>query len=471
VATRRFPGEPLILVALVVVGVLAATISHTFIPTLGIVVIGAGLFLRPVPTMVAAAAAVLAAVAATLLLDVDEPWVRIGNVVLASCLGVAASVALARRIDTIEALRASETAVLEGCGDAIVVLDPKGSLVRANAAALAMVPRAVPGQPFHDVIGHILPDGTECPGGCELDGAPVDSTTQLLGHRLKPDGVRMPVEASVGPLRAGSSASVVNVRDVTGRVEADEDRRVLLDAAQERELGLKLGTLADGMPLPVIAGLGFDLASRASGSDGANGSDVVDISLMPDGLVLLLMVDATGRGPVSSGDAWKVLFVARALLHAGVPLEHVVDRSAVTLAAQPQPPKASVLAMLLDRTTGVGTVAIGGHPPPMVVRGRGTVEWLAATGGGVGDAEPGSVRLASSVLFPGDRLLLYTDGVVDGARDLLEGLSTLASAAAARRGMPLEGWSTGLLGVVLGDAAVRDDATVLAVDYLAPGGS
>lgn len=344
-----------------------------------------------------------------------------------------------------------------------MVLAPDGRLLRANPATAALVPQAAPGQPFHDALHHVRPDGTPCPGGCLLSGTPVAERAEVVGQYLDRDGVLVPFEATAAPLQSGG-ASVVGLRDVSARVAADEDRRVLLAAAQQRDAGYRLADRR-ATRLPGVEGVSFDLASRAMTGRAASGSDVIDVSLLPDGRVLLLVVDSLDHRAVSADEAWQVLFVARAFLQTGVPLPEVVHRSAITLAAQPDPPSASVLIAAVDPRSGQMTVAVGGHPPPLVVRRQGVAEWLAATGGGVGASDPGSRTTATAQLLPGDRLVLYTDGVVDGSQDLVEGLSALSSAAVARRSLPMAGWANGLLDATLGPGPVQDDATMLAVSY------
>jgi PAS domain-containing protein len=452
-----------LLVGLALVTALAVTVNHSLFPTIGILVIGAGLVLPPRKTLVAALVALLLALLVVPAFDIDQPGVRIGNVVMACTLAMLVSIVLTSRVRTIEALREAETAVLASSPDPMMVIAPDGTLVRANPAAAALLPAAVEGRPLHPVLHHLLPDGTRCDGGCLLAGTPPGpEQTGPSCHWLVLDGVRVPFEATAGPLRTGG-ATVVSLRDVSARVAADEDRRALLAAARrERDLRPAPGRSA---PPPVLPGLSFDLACRSTGDEAASGADVVDISVLPDGRVLVLVVDALGHGFVSAPDAWKVLYVARALLHSGTPLQDVVERSAITLAAEPRPPRASVLAAAIDRTSGTVEVAVGGHPPPFLLRSRGTVEWLEAVGGGVGDPRPGSRKVATALLAPGDRLLLFTDGVVDGTHDLVEGLSSLSSAAAARRSLPLAGWAEGLLRLALGTEPVAEDATVLVAQY------
>jgi hypothetical protein len=166
---------------------------------------------------------------------------------------------------------------------------------------------------------------------------------------------------------------------------------------------------------------------------------------------------------MSVRDAWKVLYVSRAHFAAGVPLDQLVARAAQTLAAEDEPPRASLLAAVLDPKTGEIDLVTGGHPPALLIRDDGTCQWLEASGRGVGAPHPGSQSMAHAQMAPSDSLLLYTDGVVDGTRDLVEGLSNLKASAIALRRRPADGWAKNLMNAVLTPRQTRGDASLLLV--------
>jgi serine phosphatase RsbU (regulator of sigma subunit) len=72
-------------------------------------------------------------------------------------------------------------------------------------------------------------------------------------------------------------------------------------------------------------------------------------------------------------------------------------------------------------------------------------------------------RTARATIEPGDTLVLYTDGMVDGTRDIIEGLAVLRSSATALRARDIDGWARGLLQAVLPADVASGDATLLAV--------
>jgi sigma-B regulation protein RsbU (phosphoserine phosphatase) len=110
-----------------------------------------------------------------------------------------------------------------------------------------------------------------------------------------------------------------------------------------------------------------------------------------------------------------------------------------------------------------------GHNPPVLLRANGAVEKLPATGvalGILGDAPYESVELPFG---PGDRLVMYTDGITEAsnARDEEFGEERLLASLEVRRGAALAELTDGVQADVLGFCAgvrPRDDMTLLVLD-------
>jgi len=130
---------------------------------------------------------------------------------------------------------------------------------------------------------------------------------------------------------------------------------------------------------------------------------------------------------------------------------------------------ATIVYGTLDKQSGEAHVALAGHPPPLVLRNSGGIESLAAGGLPFGmfpdvDYEPQRV-----LLYPGDRLILYSDGVTECAnrQGELFGIERMqgalaASAADHRSGLTreleaqLQQWS--------GTLDFEDDISVLVLE-------
>jgi serine phosphatase RsbU (regulator of sigma subunit) len=221
----------------------------------------------------------------------------------------------------------------------------------------------------------------------------------------------------------------------------------------------------------------LDLWSTSPGRANVSGCDLAEAAPLPGGQLLVIVVDACGEGMVAARDAWKVLFVVRSFLAAGVPLEEVVHRATVALAGEVHPPASSLVAAMVDSSTGTVRVVGAGHPPPLLVRADGSSDWLGVGGPGIGDlpspgadGQDGTLQVGvaprpvvTAALHPGDTLVLYSDGVVDGDRELVDAMSLLQSASTARRRVAMAGWAKGLLSSVQAGLPVQSDATVLAL--------
>ncbi|MBT2209059.1 MULTISPECIES: PP2C family protein-serine/threonine phosphatase [Actinomadura] len=136
-----------------------------------------------------------------------------------------------------------------------------------------------------------------------------------------------------------------------------------------------------------------------------------------------------------------------------------------------------VTAVLADLDLGTGTLTwvSYGHPPPVVIRGGRWVTTLDCSpatplGTGLG-VEP---ELCREQLEPGDRLLLYTDGIVE-ARDPDKrefGLARFVDFIIRRNadGLPVPETLRRLINSILDHHAGRldDDATVLVLEWRGP---
>ena len=112
------------------------------------------------------------------------------------------------------------------------------------------------------------------------------------------------------------------------------------------------------------------------------------------------------------------------------------------------------------------------HCPPLVIRANGALSELEVTGMPVGMIEGAEFTLAEEQLSPGDKLLIYSDGVTEaqnsagdffGKKRLREVVAAHASQSAAAVHDAVQEAVTEFTG----GAAQSDDITVLVVEYSA----
>jgi anti-sigma regulatory factor (Ser/Thr protein kinase) len=153
----------------------------------------------------------------------------------------------------------------------------------------------------------------------------------------------------------------------------------------------------------------------------------------------------------------------RAVALDDTPLEEMVERASTLLERQDAELVATVVLARLNPVTGRLLVASGGHPPALVVSAAGEVLQVGATGGAIGWPGAGSDGLEELVLEPGGALLLYTDGLVEARKDILEGLESLCREAASVAHLPVAAMADELVARALAGADRRDDTLALVV--------
>jgi sigma-B regulation protein RsbU (phosphoserine phosphatase) len=129
--------------------------------------------------------------------------------------------------------------------------------------------------------------------------------------------------------------------------------------------------------------------------------------------------------------------------------------------------------LLLDLQSGRLRYSSAGHPPPLLVRPEGDLAVLEEGGPIIGLGAGLSFDEGSVTLSPGDRVVLYTDGVVehmDPAR-VVFGDDRFRALLAARAGGSLEGVCDEIkaaLDAHGAGAAPLDDVSLLALEYEGP---
>ncbi len=219
---------------------------------------------------------------------------------------------------------------------------------------------------------------------------------------------------------------------------------------REREL-IRVRSVSDATqrvvlrPLPERAGpVSLASAYRSAEADSGIGGDLYAVA-RTGGSTRLVIGDVRGKGLATISDTAIALGAFRAAAHREMPLPelaaYVEDSVRWGLREFSETaedvPERFVTAVLLDIPDEQPVVHVisCGHPPPLLLRpGAATATPLVvpepAPPLGLGVISEGAYAPASFPFAPGDRLLLYTDGVTE-ARDALGAFYPLAERAAA----------------------------------------
>jgi hypothetical protein len=199
------------------------------------------------------------------------------------------------------------------------------------------------------------------------------------------------------------------------------------------------------------------------------GGDYFDMIELPDGRLVVAIADVTGHG-VGAGilSAMTKSALRSQLIHDASP-QNVLENLNRTLYQVSQRNMFVTMGYLvLDRQAGVARIATAGHLPIMFRRRDGTMESVRTLNPGLGMRAEGSFSDEEVRLSPGDRFLLYTDGVTEATNGRGEqfGDGRLGDFLAADQPGSVDELCAAVLESVLrfrGSKNLSDDATVVAV--------
>ncbi|MGW2567328.1 SpoIIE family protein phosphatase [Streptomyces sp. NPDC001537] len=287
------------------------------------------------------------------------------------------------------------------------------------------------------------------------------------------DGLRhLRAVAEAVPDAAGTPVEVHGVvQDLTAQRSAElalveSERAVLTQHDVLRAERTLAGRLQHALlPLPTrpvsLAGLRVEVAYLPAQSGTHVGGDWFSAIELPDGDALFVVGDVAGHGMDAVATMAQLRFTAKGMVITGSSLTGALARlNTLLLHSRGPHGTATMVLARYDPTERRLIWAQAGHPPPLLLR-DGQVHYLDRPSGILlGASTAPDFAEAELPLEPGDRVLLYTDGLVERpAEDLDRGFKRLSEAVLGHHSDEPGSLAPMLAAMLEGDR--RDDVCVL----------
>ena len=399
----------------------------------------------------------------------------------------------------LEADELLKTRALDVANEGIVITDftrPDNPVIYVNAGF-----QRITGYGFDDVAGR----NCRFLQGPETDAATAEAirkairreipvTVEILNYRK--DGGSFWNRLSITPVRDGEGRTThfIGVQsDVTGRRQAEDSLRQTTERLEEattrmrRDLEaaarVQQALLPRALPVCECAQLAWSFRPSAELA-----GDTLNIVGLGDHRLGLYVLDVSGHGVPAALlsvtlSRWLSPIADRSCLFEADPGSESGYRLAAPAAVASRLNEQfpldhrtgqffTLLYGILDTESRQLTYVTAGHPPPLLLRGEGSVRSLPACGFPIGVAKEPRYEDRSVELEVGDRLFLYTDGLLEARNEDGEtfGTERLAQAIVETAGQDLDealGEFVARVEAFAWPRALDDDVTLLALQMLA----
>lgn len=267
----------------------------------------------------------------------------------------------------------------------------------------------------------------------ELEKRPAPDRPELerasIDLRDRPAATRPPGTHSLATHSPATHSPATH--SLTTRSPATQPAATRPPAAGQKRMAADLQQALIPPHIPTVAGL--DLVGRYHAADGdVVGGDFFDVAPAAWGTALMIG-DVCGKGHDAATEAGVARWTLRRLMAADpdpagamTALNSFLSR-AVRTAPERGPDDRYVTAVAAAVRPRSGhtdmTLAVGGHPKPIVLHPGRPPQTVGATGPIIGWFEDCSYTATDQRLAPGDTLILYTDGLLGGDEDDVEDLA------------------------------------------------
>lgn len=401
-----------------------------------------------------------------------------------------------QRREMLEALARSESRfreLLAAAPDAMACIDRSGRIVLLNEQLARLSGYAIDellGQPVEILVPRQYSETHVAQRDaffCRPSARPMGTALHLT--LLHKSGVEIPVDICIGYHRSGDELlAIAAVRDITERRRAEEELRLAKESAERayrlvrRDLQAAARIQRAVLPQERIAGESIELAWDFSpcedlGGDGLN-------AFWLDGQHLgFYVLDVSGHGVAAA-----LLSVTMARLLSPAFEQSTLLRQSEQGGTQRLTSPAAVAGHLnhwlltnpsddhfVTLFYGIVDVArkrlcyvSAGHPPALLAPRQGSCRLLTAAGFPLGVADAAVFDEHEVALAAGDRVLVYSDGLVEAVNpdDEMYGIDRLCARAEQDRAAPLADWVANSSAAVLewSGRHLADDMSCLGIE-------
>lgn len=228
-----------------------------------------------------------------------------------------------------------------------------------------------------------------------------------LNYRL-----RMSRRDEFNDLAQSFNTMAISIQEYVHELSQESARRERLES--EFRIAAELQqTLLPETP-PQVEGVKLTGWSQASKEVGG---DFYDYFELPDGKVAVVLGDATGKGLSAALLSTQCASILRTLAGEGLPPAALLTRTNAEFYKRIGTTHRFVTLFLLvvDTRAAKATYSSAGHPPAILVHGRGgKTQWLECEAGyPLGIVPDANFGAGSVSLAPGDTIVIYSDGLTD----------------------------------------------------------
>jgi PAS domain S-box-containing protein len=282
--------------------------------------------------------------------------------------------------------------------------------------------------------------------------------------------------AMIVPLVSGEvTIGVLALVRTSGRAYDNDDVDLVREFARRASLSLEHArlyererTTADALQramlpaqLPNLPDIRFSASYSAASESQRVGGDFYDAFELPDGRVALTIGDVTGHGLQAAVIMGEIRQALRAASFESADPAAILDRASRLLVASGRTVFVTAIVGVLDPVTGRFQYATAGHPPPLVDYAGG-LRTLTGAGLPIGLRDDEGVDFALRLKAP-CTLVMFTDGLLEFARDLDEGERRIEEAIRTLARDDIDHLAAALMKAVLRDDEPTDDIAILTV--------